>query len=111
MNTMPLALMLCMLGTETCVACLPPVGKPKVETAERAIEIARASWKGIEWKRGSDSIYGMNQTSRFEPYTATPQDNAWIVRGTLPPGFHGQTLVTTICSADETVSVEGIVVR
>lgn len=105
------AITLCILSIGNCLACVPLAGSPKVATAERAIEIAHSAWKGIEWKKGSDSIYGPTQTSRFEPYTAVLQDNEWIVRGTLPIGFHGETMVTTICAADESAFAMGVIVK
>ena len=39
-------------------------------------------------------------TLTFEPYTATLKDGIWTVKGTIPPGYHGYTLVTSVRAAD-----------
>jgi hypothetical protein len=71
-----------------------------VTTEAEPIAQARGAWKSTYEKAPSLTIVSPEETSKFEPYTATLEDGVWIVRGTIPPGFHGDMLVTRIRVAD-----------
>lgn len=75
-----------------------------VTTADAAILSAKQAWQSIYEKKRSPA-YGKESAARFEPYTATLKDGVWHVRGTVPLGYHGETLETTVRQSDGSVSV------
>ena len=75
-----------------------------VTTAEAAIKSARQAWKSIYEKNSSD-FYSDKGIARFEPYSATFENGVWHVRGTVPPGYQGDVLETTVRQSDGSVSV------
>ena len=87
-------------------ACTSASGNGAVTTAEEAISRARAAWKSIADKTTWRAVYSKENTAKFEPYTATLQDGTWVVRGTVPPGYHGELLETRVSQKDGQVSVE-----
>jgi hypothetical protein len=104
----PLALAFLILLGSVAFACPPASGQPAITTAESAIAAARDAWKSISDKASWNSIYSKENTDKFEPYTAVLQGDVWIVRGTVPAGFHGETLETTVCRSDGSVLAKGV---
>jgi hypothetical protein len=78
---------------------------PAIRTATAAIRAARESWRSLDRDVNYKSpLYSKKEIAKFEPYTATLVDDVWVVRGTIPPDFHGQVIETTVQS-DGTVSM------
>jgi hypothetical protein len=98
---------LAILGTLPIVfACSSASNNPApVASADAAILSARQAWQSIAEKKGSSSVYSKESAAKFEPYTATLKDGVWHVRGTVPPGYRGETLDTTVRQSDGSVSV------
>jgi hypothetical protein len=87
-------------------ACSSSSGdKAPVTTPEAAVEKAKQAWASIHEKASWQSAYSKENTAKFEPYTATLQDGIWVVRGTIPPGYQGEVLETTVRQSDGDVSV------
>jgi hypothetical protein len=94
-------------GTTTCVA---HAGVVPVTTAADAVARARAAWQSIREKGGGNadnSGFSAESIARVEPYTATLKDGEWQVRGTLPPGYAGTVLETTVGACDGSITVNG----
>lgn len=85
-------------------------GDGPVLTAESAITTAKQAWQSIHDKTSSP-LYDPKETTRFEPYTATLEDGVWTVKGTIPPRYHGTTLVTTVRKDTGAVSVTSVEIR
>ena len=86
-------------------ACSPQ--STPVTSPEAAITAARMSWKSIDEKHNFWSpVYNEKETAKFEPYTATLIQGEWIVKGTIPANFRGETLETTVRERDGLVSVQ-----
>jgi hypothetical protein len=77
-------------STPAALACPPHSGTPAVPTADLAIAAAREAWDSIYEKARWHSELSRESTARFEPYTAILTDGVWLVRGTIPPGYHGE---------------------
>jgi hypothetical protein len=85
----------------TCTLSTP------VTTPEAAIKVARLSWRSIDEKHNFKSpVYNEKEIARFEPYTATLVQGEWIVKGTIPANYRGDTLETTVRERDGDVSVQ-----
>ena len=84
-------------------------GAGVVNTADSAVAIARKSWGSVQNKAGWNSIYDKASTDKFEPYMATLEGEVWVVRGTIPEGFHGETLETSVCRSDGSVFVKSVI--
>jgi len=82
-----------------------------VRTAEAAIEKARKTWAELYEKGSWHKELGPKETARFEPYTASLASGKWTVRGTIPPKYHGVTLVTTVQQEDGIVQVQFVDVK
>lgn len=95
------------LGTLPIVfACSSASNDPApVTSADAAILSARQAWQSIYEKKGSSPVYSKESAAKFEPYTSTLKDGVWHVQGTVPPGYHGETLETTVRQSDGSVSV------
>ena len=103
-----MVLAVALLATPALAGCPTPVsGSVKVPTAEEAIAKARDAWGSIYDKTGH-AIYSEESTAQFEPYTATLENGVWTVRGTIPAGYSGNTLVTTICQSDGAAHAQGV---
>jgi hypothetical protein len=85
-------------------ACSSASNDAPVTTADAAISSAKQAWQSIYEKKTSPA-YSKESAARFEPYTATFKDGVWHVRGSVPPGYQGETLVTTVRRSDGSVSV------
>lgn len=83
-------------------------GTVTVTTAEEAVVLAKKAWKSIYEKASWNSIYSKQSTDKFEPYTATLEGDVWVVRGTIPEGFHGETLETSVCRTDGSTFAKGV---
>jgi hypothetical protein len=70
-----------------------------------AIAAAKSAWESIRDKSNLP-VYRNEEAKRFEPYSATLKDGVWTVRGTIPAGYHGQTLVTTVRQDNGVVLVQ-----
>jgi hypothetical protein len=81
-----------------------------IVTPQGAVAIAKNSWSSVYDKTHSPT-YSKAETARFEPYTATLKDGIWTVQGTIPPGYRGETLVTTVRAADGFASIAAVEVR
>jgi hypothetical protein len=92
-------------------ACTSASENDAVTTPNEAISRARSAWKSISEKTTWRAVYSKEQTTKFEPYTATLKDGTWVVRGTVPPGYHGELLETRVRQTDGQVSVEVIEVK
>lgn len=77
-----------------------PVTSPKM-----AIMKAKQAWASIHDKASWQSAYSKENTTKLEPYTATLKDGVWLVRGTIPPGYKGEAIETTVRQSDGNVSV------
>lgn len=66
-----------------------------IATPQGAVATAKNSWSSVYEKTHSPT-YSKAETARFEPYTATLKDGIRTVQGTIPPGYRGETLVTTV---------------
>lgn len=88
-------------------ACPPNSNnRSSVTTAAAAILTARQSWASLYEKlNGRNPVYSKKETAKFEPYTATLSNGIWLVRGTIPLGFHGETIETNVCQSDGSVSM------
>ena len=108
-----IAIMLTICLATTAFACSKkPNTKDAVMTAAAAISSARQSWDSMYEKLNRrNGVYGKNETSKFDPYIATLSDGVWLVRGTIPPGFHGETIETRICQNDGSVSLVVVEVK
>jgi hypothetical protein len=80
--------------------------KTAVTTPEAAVEKAKQAWASIHEKASWQSAYSKESTVKFEPYAATLEDGVWVVRGTIPPGYQGEVLETTVRQSDGDVSVK-----
>ena len=85
-------------------ACSSASNDAPVTTADAAILSAKQAWQSIYEKNGSPA-YSKESAAKFEPYTATLKDGVWHVRGTVPSGYQGETLETTVRQSDGSVSV------
>jgi hypothetical protein len=84
----------------------------QVDTADAAIHIARQSWESLNEKMNyRDHVYSKQETTKFEPYTAFLGNGIWTVRGTVPPGFKGQMIETTVRQKDGSVSITVVEVK
>ena len=83
-------------------SCRSPDSAP-ITTPEAAIAVAKSGWVGT-YDKTHYELYSKKETARFEPYTATLNDGIWTVKGTIPPGYHGYTLVTSVRAADGSAS-------
>ena len=93
-------------------ACSPASNSaPAVTTPEQAITSARQAWKSIHEKASWHAVYSEESTSRFEPYAAVLEDGIWVVRGTIAPGYRGETVESTVRQSDGSVSVKVVVVE
>jgi hypothetical protein len=102
------------VGVVGAVCACPPKqnGQVAVTTAAAAILTARQSWESLYEKlHGRNAVYGKQATAKFEPYTATLKEDVWLVRGTIPPGFQGETIETTICQSDGSASLVVVEIR
>jgi NTF2 fold immunity protein of polymorphic toxin system component len=75
-----------------------------VETPDAAIAAAKTGWAGI-YDKTQRVQYSPSETKKFEPYTATLNNGRWTVKGTVPHGYRGDTLVTTVRASDGSVTV------
>lgn len=90
------------LSAYTACALSTPVTSPAA-----AITAARLSWKSIDEKHNFKTlVYNEKEIAKFEPYTATLVPGEWIVKGTIPLNFRGDTLETTVRERDGLVSVQ-----
>jgi hypothetical protein len=85
-------------------------GRRHVDTPQGAVVIAKNSW-GSVYEKTRSPAFSKVETSRFEPYTATLKDGIWTVQGTIPPGYRGETLVTTVRAVDGFASVAAVKIR
>ena len=83
---------------------------PPITTPEAAIAVAKAAWPTI-YEKTHYPAYSGKETARFEPYTATLVDGVWIVKGTIPAGYRGPTLVTKVRVSDATGPVDVIEIK
>ena len=90
------SLALVSLGMAAACRSSPP---PPITTPEAAIAVAKAAWPTI-YDKTHYPVYSQEETRKFEPYTATLKDGVWIVKGTIPPGYRGPTLVTKVRVSD-----------
>jgi hypothetical protein len=90
------------------VACSSSANDGPVNTAEEAVARAKTAWASIGQNASWNTEYSKENTSKFEPYTATLETGVWVVRGTVPSGYRGQMLETRIRQSDGQVSVETI---
>jgi len=81
------------------------------ETAQDAITAARKSWESVHEKASWQEVFSKESVAKFEPYTATLNGDVWYVRGTIPPGFHGQVPEAHINRSDAHGSVAGVEVK
>lgn len=79
-----------------------------MNTPEAAIAAARQTWDALYAKGGWHKEFSPAAVARLEPYTASNKGGIWTVRGTVPPGFRGVALVTTVRQADGAVQVQEI---
>jgi hypothetical protein len=84
--------------------------KPPIITPEAAVASARISWESV-YDKTHYPVYSKAETANLEPYTATLKEGVWTVRGTIPPGYRGYTLVTTVRVSDGTGKVDAIEVN
>lgn len=102
------ALAVALLATPAFADCPASTsGAVAVPTAEEAITEARNAWESIYDKTGY-AIFSEENAAQFEPYTATLENGEWTVRGTIPAGYRGDTLVTTICQSNGFTRVAGV---
>lgn len=92
-------------------ACSPTSGSNSVTTAEEAVSKAKLAWKQIYEKANWHKVYSPENTAKFEPYTATLVNGVWIVKGTIPSGYQGEVIETTVRQSDGSVSVNVVVVK
>ena len=88
-----------------------PSQSHSVETAKDAIAAAHRSWASVNEKASWQKVYSNESVAKFEPYTAILDGNVWHVRGTIPPGYHGQAPEAHISKTDGHASVAGVDVR
>jgi hypothetical protein len=81
-----------------------------IDSPDAAIEASRQAWRSISEKTGAPAFKPAS-TSRFEPYSALLENGEWVVRGTIPPAYHGEVLVTRVRQSDGAVSVVGDVIK
>jgi hypothetical protein len=81
-----------------------------VSTEEAAIIKAKKAWPLI-YEKTKSSNFSQKNAARFEPYHASLEDEQWVVRGTMPPGFTGVTLVTYVRKADGATRVDAVAIR
>ena len=82
-----------------------------VTTPKAAVSKAREAWASIHEKGSLQSAYSRENTAKLEPYTATLKDGMWLVCGTIPPGYKGEVLETTVRQSDGNVSVTVIQIK
>ena len=85
-------------------------GKNSVDSPDAAIAASRQAWRSISEKT-SQSSFSPASTARFEPYSATLEDGAWVVRGTAAAGYRGEILVTRVRQGDGTVEVRSEAIK
>jgi len=99
---LPLALALSLLATAV------PAAETPVNTPEAAIAAARRTWQELYEKGRWHAEFGPAAVARFEPYTASNHGGVWTVRGTIPRGYRGIALVTTVRQSDGSVQVREV---
>jgi hypothetical protein len=82
-----------------------------VLTSAEAVSRAKSAWKSIYEKNRQRAVYSEESTAKFEPYMATLKDGVWHVRGTVPRGYRGEILETTVRERDGSVSVTVVQIR
>ena len=65
----------------------------------------------IHEKASWQSAYSKENTAKLEPYTARLNDGVWPIRGTIPPGYRGDALETTVRQDDGNVAVTVVQVQ
>ena len=91
-------------------ACSSASNDAPVTSADAAIKSARQAWKSI-YEKNRNAAYSKESVAELEPYTATLEDGVWHVRATVPPGYHGDVLETTVRQSDGSVSVTVVRVK
>lgn len=76
-----------------------------ISTPQEAIDKARTAWENI-YSKTNRKVYSPDEVKLFEPYAARLVDGYWIVEGTIPAEFSGQTLTTKISRDTGVTSVE-----
>ena len=85
-------------------------GKNSVDSPDAAIAASRQAWRSVSEKT-SQSPFNPASTARFEPYSATLEDGAWVVRGTVAAGYQGEILVTRVRQADGSVELTSELIK
>lgn len=97
-------LVACLIAASLLASCSPPSHKAPVNDQASAVALAKEAWAGIYDKTRSPA-YSKENTEKFEPYTAVLKDGEWTVRATVPVGYRGSVLETTVRQRDGAVSV------
>ena len=84
-------------------ACSMASHSTHITTADAAITAAKEAWES-SFEKNQLTEFSRPATSRFEPYTATLKDGVWTVHGTIPVGYHGPILESTVRQSDGSVS-------
>lgn len=92
-------------------ACSSTSGSNSIGTAEEAVSKAKLAWKQIYEKASWHKVYSPESTAKFEPYTATLVNGVWIVKGTIPAGYEGEVIESTVRQSDGSVAVDVVVVK
>lgn len=75
-----------------------------IGAAAEAIEAAKSAWAEV-FDKTQVSDFSKEDWARFAPYSATLENGVWILTGTLPTNYSGQTYLTTVRAADGVVDV------
>jgi hypothetical protein len=99
-NAFPILMLSLLAGA--CTSRSAPV--EQVTHEERALAKAHASWAALFAAR-ADETFSTANIKRFAPYTATLENGVWVVRGTVPAGYHGRTPEARIRAADGVTTI------
>jgi hypothetical protein len=91
-------------------ACPVSNGTVSITTAAGAVASARTAWQAAYGKTPGNAEFSRESTARFEPYTATLKDGLWVVRGSVPSGFHGNVVESRVCASDGSVAVNVVAI-
>ena len=97
-------------GSNGIPTCPVSSGTGSITTSTAAVTSARAAWQAL-YDKDRNTDFSRESMARFEPYTATLKDGRWRVRGTVPPGFHGSVVESTVCASDGRVAVTLVAIQ
>jgi hypothetical protein len=100
-----------LLAVPFVFGCSETSGSSAVHTATEAISRAKLAWRQTYEKAPWHEVYSPDSTARFEPYSATLVNDVWIVKRTIPAGYTGEVIESTVRQSDGSVSLNVVILK